>query len=152
MGLEADANNPFKLSKNPEELFVMREREREVGRLNLLKKRLLLKQDSSFLLNRSDLQHLHPESSRNLHNPSADLSLISMSNLSYAGGASSGPNYLENKRDRSGVIRFIKDIKENKEYRGLRSLSELRTGRRILVEPEKKQEKVNIIGNYERYQ
>jgi hypothetical protein len=148
MGLEADANNPFKLSKNPEELFVLREREREYSRLNLLKKRLLLKQDSaSFLLN----DHLHhPESSRNLHNP-GDISLISMSNLSY-GGASSGPNYMENKRDRSGVIRFIKDIKENKEHRGLRSLSELRTGRRILVEPEKKQEKVNIIGNYERYQ
>ncbi len=145
MGLEADANNPFKLSKNPEELFVLREREREFSRLNLLKKRLLLKQDSSFLLN----DHLHPESSLNLHNPSGDISLISMSNLSYGG---SGHNYLENKRDRSGVIRFIKDIKENKEYRGLRSLSELRTGRRILVEPEKKQEKVNIIGNYERYQ
>lgn len=118
--------NPFKVSKDPEEMYVMREREREINRLNLLKKRLLLKNDS-FILNKSEII-LNPESSRN-----GDLSMVSISNHSYVhtGRKSSlKPGYLDNKRDRSGVIRFIKEIKENRQHRGLRSISELRQGGR----------------------
>lgn len=138
------------------ELLVMREREREIDRLQLLKKRLLKKNEShSLTLNRSSLNPEHiVSSSRN------DQSLVSLSNVNHKltnrKRSLNLIGYLENKKDRSGVIRFINGIKENKNHKGLRSISELRNGgqRRFLnLDDDKKEvKKINIIGEYDKYE
>ena len=97
--------NPFKIENNTQKLLIMREREREKRRLEILKKKFL--QDTSSL------------------NISRDY-LESMTTLTTV-----NKNYMLNKRDRSGALRVINGIQSRNEST-LRSASENKTAKRLL--------------------
>src|SRR5690606_38661865 len=98
MSITDEPVNPFKVEKNTEKLFVIREREKEIKRIEILKKRMF--NESSEILSKNQL--------------------VSLSTLT---GGSKG--YLENKKDRSGAIRVVNDIGSRNANNG-RSVSEVR--------------------------
>eukprot|EP00347_Sterkiella_histriomuscorum_P020299 403338337 len=146
--------NPFKFTKNSEKMLVERERQRETDRLMIIKKRLLQNDSRNSVLfnqdNFSDINQLN------------DISMISLGNSnrkqppqSIRQKSTEYLGYMENKKDRSGIIRFINEISASRNYSKLRSISELRGTRKIKLDFGDKPapiKKVNIMEETDGYE